>query len=42
MNYEKITPETLNLISAIVGEKNVLTDAELAENFLPWIGRIYT
>ena len=31
MNYEKITPETLSLISAIVGEKNVLTDAELLQ-----------
>lgn len=23
-------------------ETDILTDAELAENFLPWIGRIYT
>ena len=33
MNYEKITPETLSLISAIVGEKNVLTDAELLQPY---------
>ena len=33
MNYEKITPETLNLISGIVGEKNVLTDAELMQPY---------
>ena len=33
MNYEKITPETLSLTSAIVGEKNVLTDAELLQPY---------
>lgn len=33
MNYEKITPETLDLITAIVGEKNVLTDAELMQPY---------
>ena len=33
MNYEKITSETLTLISAIVGEKNVLTDAELMQPY---------
>ncbi|MGL5207378.1 MAG: FAD-binding oxidoreductase [Acidaminococcaceae bacterium] len=33
MNYEKIIPETLDLITAIVGEKNVLTDAELMQPY---------
>ena len=33
MKYEKITPETLSLIAAIVGEKNVLTDNDLMQPY---------